>query len=111
MTHLCHAHGCKKRVPPRMFACKDHWYALRKELRDAIWREYRPGQENDKKPSARYMAVQQRAVAELAFKPNDPEAAETCASFIVNSEAWRYRAIQAGEGDPLAGIAQAPVRS
>lgn len=101
MSHTCHAHGCTRRVPPAMFACKPHWFALRKPMRDAIWREYRPGQENDKKPSYRYLAVQRRAVAELAFKPNDEKSAHVAAGYILESEAFRLRAIETGAGDPL----------
>ena len=33
MTHTCHAHGCTRVVPPRMFACEHHWAALRPALR------------------------------------------------------------------------------
>lgn len=85
--------------------CRKHWYSLRRELRDAIWREYRPGQENDKAPSARYMAVQRRAVGEVAFRPLDEAAARDAAPYLLESELWRKRAIEAGLGDPLAGIA------
>jgi hypothetical protein len=106
VSHTCHAHGCETPVPPRMFMCKSHWFKLRKSLRDAIWREYRPGQERDKQPSARYMAVQRRAVGEVAFKPHDEEAARIAAPYLIESERWRAIAINAGEGDPLAGIAK-----
>lgn len=104
MSHHCHAHGCNKKVPPAMFACKSHWYALRKPMRDAIWREYRNGQEIDKKPSYRYMAVQRLAVAELAFKPHDEEAARIAAGYLAEAERWRFAAIYDGQGDPLAGL-------
>lgn len=87
-----------------MFACKPHWFALRKPLRDAIWREYRSGQENTKDPSPRYMAVQRLAVAELAFKPNDEEAARVAAPYVAGAMAWRKVAIDKGLGDPLIGL-------
>lgn len=102
MSHKCHAHGCELAVPPAMLFCRRHWYSLRKPLRDAIWREYRRGQENDKRPSFRYMAVQRRAVAEVAFRPNDEAAAAVAAPYLAESESWRARAIEAGQGDPLA---------
>lgn len=57
MTHTCHWPDCTKPVPPRMWGCREHWFKLPKHLRDAIWKEYRPGQEIDKKPSVRYLAV------------------------------------------------------
>lgn len=55
--HTCHWPGCEKQVPPAMWGCKPHWFRLPKPLRDAIWREYRPGQEKDKNPSERYIAT------------------------------------------------------
>lgn len=104
MNHTCHAHGCTKIVPPRMFACRAHWFALRLPLRNAIWREYREGQELDKQPSLRYLCVQRRAVSELAFRPHDEEAAYVSAQYLVQSETFRKRAVDNGQGDPLAGI-------
>jgi hypothetical protein len=109
MTHVCHAHGCKRPVPPAMFMCRDHWFALRRPLRDAVYAEYRPGQENDKHPSARYMAVQRRAIGELVFRPNDERAARTAAPYLIESELWRLRAIKNGDGDPLDGLAAPPL--
>jgi hypothetical protein len=104
MGHTCHAHGCERRVPPSMFACKPHWFALPKKIRDAIWNEYRPGQEDDKQPSLRYMAVQRLAVAHTAFKPHDEQAAYEAAQYMQDAMILRRRAIEAGQGDPLAGL-------
>lgn len=55
--HTCHWPGCPKEVTPALWGCQYHWYRLPKLLRDAIWKEYRPGQEVDKKPSIRYLVV------------------------------------------------------
>lgn len=55
--HACHWPGCKRQVRPAMWGCREHWYALPKELRDRIWRTYRPGQENDGRPSREYIAI------------------------------------------------------
>lgn len=110
-VHTCHAHACERRVPAAMFMCRVHWFLLRKPIRDAIWREYRPGQESDKKPSPRYMAVQRRAVGEVAFRPNDEEAAKIAAPYLIESELWRTRCISLGLGDPLAGMAPSLVKS
>ena len=110
MNHTCHAYGCTTIVPPRMFCCRSHWAALRPVLQAAIWREYKSGQERTKTPSVRYLAVQQRAVAELAFKPYDEEAGRIAAEYLWKSEEFRGRAIAAGLGDPLIGLtAHAPV--
>jgi len=106
-VHRCHAHACDRAVPPNMLACKPHWFALRQALRDAVYREYRPGQETDKRPSVRYLAVQRLAVSELAFKPHDEAAARISAGYALEAMHWRKVAIDAGQGDPLAGLVAA----
>jgi hypothetical protein len=40
-----------------MWGCKPHWFKLPWRIRDAIWRNYLPGQETDKSPSAGYLAA------------------------------------------------------
>lgn len=101
MSHLCHAHECTQPVAPAMFMCRAHWFALERRLQKAIWREYRSGQENDKDPSLRYLAVQQYAIGSLVFKPFDEVAALAAVPYLVKSELCRRAAIAAGEGDPL----------
>jgi len=81
--------------------CRRHWFALRSHVRGAVLREYRPGQERDKKPSLRYLAVQQRAIGELAFKPHDEKAAHDSSSYLVRAEIARALCIAHGGGDPL----------
>lgn len=66
--HTCHAEGCKLPVPPAMFMCRSHWYALPKPLRDAVWRVYVPGQEKRKDPTDEYLRVSQEAIEWLAAK-------------------------------------------
>jgi hypothetical protein len=56
-THTCHWPGCKEAVRPAMWGCRFHWYSLPRDLRNAIWRNYRPGQEVDKRPSPGYIAA------------------------------------------------------
>lgn len=54
-VHGCHWPGCTTQVPPAMWGCKPHWYALPKPLRDRIWATYKPGQEKRMDPSAAYI--------------------------------------------------------
>ena len=104
MRHLCHAHGCNIEVPPSMLACKPHWYALPKKYRDAIWREYRRGQEKDRRVSYRYYAVQRLAISGRAFKPHDEQAAAVSGNYMTQALMWQSRSISAGLGDPLEGL-------
>jgi hypothetical protein len=55
--HTCHWPGCTRRVKPALWGCKEHWFKLPARLRAAIWRCYRPGQEDDKRPSREYVEV------------------------------------------------------
>jgi hypothetical protein len=60
--HSCHAPRCSVAVPPKMFACRPHWFMLPAPLRAAIWRAYRPGQEITKDPSPAYLAAARAAI-------------------------------------------------
>lgn len=104
MIHTCHAHGCTKTVSPRMFACLKHWRALPIKIQRAIWREYRRGQELDKEPSLRYLAVQRLAVAHTAFKPNDDGAACIAASYLQQAIVLAKECEEKGFGNPLDGL-------
>lgn len=60
--HLCHANGCNVPVPPAMFMCKPHWFALPKRLRDRIWATYVKGQEVTKTPTPEYLRAAREAI-------------------------------------------------
>lgn len=60
--HTCHAAGCSTPVPPRMFMCQPHWYALPKRYRDRIWATYTPGQERRKDPTPTYTRAAREAI-------------------------------------------------
>lgn len=66
MAHECHMTGCSDKVPPRVFACKRHWYMVPKPIRDRIWASYRSGQEADKRPSVEYCEAAIEAVTHVA---------------------------------------------
>ncbi len=55
--HHCHWPGCNRAVAPAAWGCKPHWYALPQGLRNKIWASYRPGQEDSKTPSRKYVEV------------------------------------------------------
>ncbi len=56
-NHHCHWPGCPELVPPAWWGCRRHWYMLPTPIRDRIWKAYRPGQENDMRPSEEYINV------------------------------------------------------
>lgn len=55
--HGCHWPGCTRQVPPAKWGCLTHWRMLPAALRRRIWDAYRPGQEDDGKPSDAYLAA------------------------------------------------------
>lgn len=59
-SHHCHWPNCPQTVAPRLWGCKTHWYRLPQNLRDEIWRYYRPGQEVTKRPMPEYLEVAHR---------------------------------------------------
>ena len=112
MSHRCHAHGCRVEVAPRMLFCKPHWFSTRRALQEAIWREYRPGQERDENPSERYLAVQQLCVCELLHHRTSvasiPNALALSGQYRQRAEAHRERAIADGAGDPFESLERRP---
>lgn len=68
VVHTCHADGCTKPVPRKMFMCRTHWFMLDQKLRAEIWFHYEPGQENRMDPTAEYLDVAQRAIAYVRAK-------------------------------------------
>lgn len=66
MPHTCHATGCPERVPPEMFMCKRHWFALPRFMRNKIWKAYRKGQCDDWQISHEYANAAREAVEYIA---------------------------------------------
>lgn len=69
-SHHCHWPGCKKQVPPAMWGCKSHWFALPASLRARVWQAYEPGQEANGTPSAAYIEVAKEVQRWIAAKEN-----------------------------------------
>lgn len=106
-AHQCHAHGCEAKVPERDLMCPRHWYELPKEVRAAIWREHRPGQEATKTPTLRYLAVQRFAVGLLARRHGHAKWAD---AYQASAEEHRARAASRGMGDALEMLSPVALR-
>ena len=64
--HHCHWPGCNRQVPPAMWGCTPHWYALPDNLRKQIWQTFQPGQEVNGTPSRAYLDVAREVQAWIA---------------------------------------------
>jgi hypothetical protein len=49
-------------VPPRLLMCSPHWRMVPPTVQRAVLRNYRPGQERDKRPTPAYLAAAALAV-------------------------------------------------
>jgi hypothetical protein len=73
--HTCHARGCLRLVPPRIFMCRPHWYALPGPLRQRVLDAYQPGQERldgTAFPSQAYLDAARDAVNWIADHEGAP---------------------------------------
>lgn len=66
--HECHWPGCKRQVPPAMWGCRPHWFALPKFLRALVWDTYKPGQEIRMDPSPAYLDAANKVQRWIADK-------------------------------------------
>lgn len=75
-NHTCHALGCEVNVPPRMRMCAKHWRMVPKDCQDALWANYKRGQERTMSPSPAYL-----------------RAAADCVIAVGKKEGWSEEAI------------------
>ena len=69
--HHCHAIGCRTPIEPWRLMCRQHWAKVPPTLQTAVWASYRPGQEEDKRPSAEYLEAARLAIAAVGSVGND----------------------------------------
>lgn len=66
--HTCHAIGCETPCPPEFLCCPKHWKMVPFPIQREVWRNYRIGQCDDKKPSGAWMIAAERAIVCVAVK-------------------------------------------
>lgn len=71
-AHHCHALGCDTRCKPEFLMCPNHWRMVPFKLQRLVWAHYRPGQCDDKRPSAEWMQAADAAIAAVALKEGRP---------------------------------------
>jgi len=64
--HHCHARHCGTHVPPEMLMCRSHWFMVPPEIRDRVWKHYRPGQCDDMNPSEEWHRAADEAIEAVA---------------------------------------------
>ena len=61
-VHRCHVPGCDVAVRPELLTCRRHWHLVPKPLQLAVWRSYRAGQCDDKRPSRGWVKAARAAI-------------------------------------------------
>lgn len=89
MKHTCHAYGCTTEVRPTLLMCLTHWRMVPQGLKVLVWKHYRPGQCDDKDPSAAWHAAADRAIAAVAAAEGHSLVA---AHFLKSAARWDERA-------------------
>ncbi|AFW96153.1 hypothetical protein ANA_C13491 [Anabaena sp. 90] len=60
--HYCHLPSCCMKVKPQYLMCSSYWKLVPAYLQALVYKNYRQGQEIDKKPSQEYLRVSQLAI-------------------------------------------------
>lgn len=81
MKHHCHARGCEATCPPQYLMCGKHWGMVPLKLQREVWKHYRVGQCDDKRPSKSWLDAADAAIeavakreAEIAAKKAEQDA-------------------------------------
>lgn len=72
MSHTCHARDCQTPVKPELLMCYRHWQRVPHDIKRAVWAHYRPGQCDDKRPSAEWHEVADAAIGYVAWLEGKP---------------------------------------
>ena len=94
MKHVCHAVGCEVEVKPELLCCGRHWAMVPKNLQKSVWDTYRPGQCDDREPSAAWHAAADWALASVAEQEGKKNAAKILRD---SARRWGARAAIGGK--------------
>jgi hypothetical protein len=64
--HLCHARDCEKECKPEKLMCGKHWAMVPAHIQRAVYKAYRPGQCDDKRPSQEWIDAAEAAIKAVA---------------------------------------------
>ena len=70
MKHLCHARNCDKECKPEFLMCPKHWKMVPPNLQQDVYKHYRKGQCDDKKPSEEWLAAADAAIKSVSATEN-----------------------------------------
>ena len=65
--HTCHARGCRVPVRPTLLMCPQHWRRVPRSIQQAVYKHYRSGQCDDKRPSREWHEAASAAIGYVAI--------------------------------------------
>jgi hypothetical protein len=65
-AHTCHAVACEATCPPKYLMCGRHWRMVPTVLQEAVWANYRPGQEQRGLPTDEWFQAARAAQVAVA---------------------------------------------
>lgn len=66
MNHLCHARDCEKECKPEKLMCGKHWAMVPAHIQRAVYKHYRHGQYDDRRPNQEWMDAADAAIRAVA---------------------------------------------
>jgi hypothetical protein len=70
LNHTCHARGCETPCKPEMLMCGKHWRMVPAHIQRAVYKHYRAGQCDDKKPSRAWHDAADAAIKAVSAAEN-----------------------------------------
>ena len=77
MTHTCHARGCETPCKPELLMCPKHWRMVPAHIQKAVYKNYRHGQCDDKRPSQAWHDAADAAIRAVWATENKPDPNQT----------------------------------
>lgn len=95
---VCQAKECQARIRLMTFLCADHWEEVPRNLRSAVYREYRVPADY-RNPEPRFMAIAFEAIRVIAVQEQKDQ--EVIEAVQANRDAWRALCRETGLGCPI----------
>jgi hypothetical protein len=71
MGHACHARRCAINVKPELLMCFRHWRMVPSDIQSVVWKSYRPGQCDNKRPSEEWHEAADAAIGFIAVREGE----------------------------------------
>jgi len=71
--HKCHVPDCSRSCAPKYLMCASHWHRVPCDLQLDVYKHYRSGQCDDKRPKLDWMIAAHRAINSVTGTPDSAD--------------------------------------